>query len=121
MRTRTILLLSLCALFAVSIAWSTSKVPPAAQRSGLHWYKGNTHTHTLNSDGDSTPDEVVHWYREQGYNFLVLTDHNFLTNVEGLNALHGADDKFLVIRGEEVTDSFETKPLHVNALNPASL
>ena len=25
----------------------------------LKWYKGNTHTHTLNSDGDSTPDDVV--------------------------------------------------------------
>jgi hypothetical protein len=30
------------------------------------WYKGNTHTHTLNSDGDSTPDDVVRWYREHG-------------------------------------------------------
>ena len=121
MRTRTILLLFLCALFAVSIAWSTSNVPPAAQRSGLHWYKGNTHTHTLNSDGDSTPDEVVHWYREHGYNFLVLTDHNFLTSVDGLNALHGADEKFLVIRGEEVSGGFGGKPLHVNALDAKQL
>ncbi len=52
---------------------------PAAGR----WYKGNTHTHTLNSDGDSTPDAVVQWYREHGYQFLVLTDHNFLTSVDG--------------------------------------
>ena len=37
----------------------------------LKWYKGNTHTHTINSDGDSTPDEVVRWYRQHGYNFLV--------------------------------------------------
>ena len=65
----------------------------------LRWYKGNTHTHTLNSDGDSTPDEVVRWYREHRYQFLVLTDHNFLTDVTALNALHGADEKFLVIRG----------------------
>jgi len=56
------------------------------------WYKGNTHTHTINSDGDSTPDQVVRWYREHGYQFLVLTDHNFLTSVAGLNALHGADE-----------------------------
>ena len=83
----------------------------------LRWYKGNTHTHTLNSDGDSTPDEVVRWYREHGYHFLVLTDHNFLTGVEGLNALHGADEKFLVIRGEEVSDRFEKKPLHINGLD----
>lgn len=81
------------------------------------WYKGNTHTHTLNSDGDSAPDDVVRWYREHGYQFLVLTDHNFLTSVDGLNALHGADERFLVIKGEEVTDSFEEKSLHVNGLN----
>ena len=66
---------------------------PAAGR----WFKGNTHTHTVNSDGDSTPDEVVRWYREHGYNFLVLTDHNYLTASTGLNAVHGAPDKFIVI------------------------
>ena len=83
----------------------------------LRWFKGNTHTHTLNSDGDSTPDDVVRWYREHGYQFLVLTDHNFLTSVDGLNALHGADQKFLVVRGEEVTDRFGEKPLHINGLD----
>jgi hypothetical protein len=67
------------------------------------WFKGNLHTHTLNSDGDSTPEEVVRWYREHGYDFLVLTDHNFLTAVDGLNAVQGAPGKFLVVRGEEVT------------------
>jgi hypothetical protein len=87
----------------------------------LRWYKGNTHTHTLNSDGDSTPDEVARWYREHGYRFLVLSDHNFLTSVAGLNALHGADEQFLLIPGEEVTDQFASKPLHINALDPASL
>ena len=81
------------------------------------WYKGNTHTHTLNSDGDSTPDDVVRWYREHGYQFLVLTDHNFLTSVDGLNAVHGADEKFLVIKGEEVTDRFDDKSLHINGLD----
>jgi hypothetical protein len=83
----------------------------------LRWYKGNTHTHTLNSDGDSTPDDVVKWYREHGYQFLVLTDHNYLTSVDGLNALHGADGKFLVIRGEEVSDRFGDKPIHINGLD----
>src|SRR5687767_15962559 len=80
------------------------------------WFKGNTHTHTVNSDGDSTPDEVVRWYREHGYQFLVLTDHNYLTGIEGLNAVHGAADKFLVIRGEEVTSTAASKPVHVNGL-----
>lgn len=82
----------------------------------LRWYKGNTHTHTLNSDGDSTPDEVVRWYREHNYQFLVLTDHNFLTSVDAINALHGANGKFLVIAGEEVSDLLAKKQIHVNGL-----
>lgn len=83
----------------------------------LRWYKGNTHAHTLNSDGDSTPDEVVRWYREHGYNFLVLSDHNFLTEVKGLNAVHAAAGKFIVVPGVEVTDRFGDKPIHVNGLD----
>ena len=83
------------------------------------WFKGNLHTHTLNSDGDSTPDDVVRWYREHGYNFVAITDHNYLTSVDGLNALHGADDKFLVIKGEELTDRVGDKPIHVNGLDPS--
>lgn len=99
----------------------TPDLTAAPQQAAPRWYKGNTHTHTLNSDGDSTPDDVVKWYRSHGYQFLVLTDHNFLTSVDGLNALHGADEKFLVIRGEEVTDGFEGKPLHVNGLGLGTL
>jgi hypothetical protein len=99
-------------VFAVSILSSLS-----AQERKLNWYKGNTHTHTINSDGDSTPDEVVRWYREHKYNFLVLSDHNFLTAVTGLNSVFGADGKFLLIPGEEITDEFQKKPIHINGLN----
>jgi hypothetical protein len=87
-----------------------------AAQAAARWYKGNTHTHTLNSDGDSSPDEVVRWYREHGYQFVVLSDHNFLTSVDGLNAVVGADERFLVVRGEEVTDRFGAKPIHINGL-----
>jgi len=89
--------------------------------STMRWFKGNTHTHTLNSDGDSAPDDVVRWYREHGYHFLVLTDHNYLTSVDGLNALHGASDKFLVVKGEEVTSTFQSKSVHVNGLDVSTL
>jgi hypothetical protein len=94
-----------------------AQTPAPAKR----WFKGNLHTHTLNSDGDSTPHEVTTWYREQGYNFLVLTDHNHLTDITGLNAIHAAKGKFLLITGEEVSDSFRKKPIHVNAFNPERL
>ena len=59
----------------------------------------------------------MRWYREHGYQFLVLTDHNFLTSVDGLNALHGADERFLVVRGEEVSSRAGDKPIHVNGLD----
>ncbi len=81
------------------------------------WYKGNTHTHTIHSDGDSTPDEVTRWYKEHRYHFLVLSDHNYLTRVEGLNSVFGSEEQFLLIPGEEVTDAFEDIPIHVNGLN----
>jgi hypothetical protein len=112
-------------LFTVSvvlgIAIFSASPKSQAPSPGGSWYKGNLHTHTLNSDGDSTPDDVVRWYREHGYNFVAITDHNYLTGVEGLNALHGADDRFLVIKGEEVTDRVGDKPIHVNAFEPEAL
>lgn len=122
-----------CALFVVSIgiALAISSASPASSTSAEAtagkqapgsrgvWFKGQLHTHTLNSDGDSTPDDVVRWYREHGYNFVTITDHNYLTSVDGLNAVHGADDRFLVVKGEEVTDRFGDKPIHVNGLDPA--
>lgn len=75
------------------------RVPQAQE---YHWYKGNTHAHTLNSDGNLPPDEMVKWYREHGYNFIVITDHNYVTNVEGLNTIFGMENRFLVMTGEEI-------------------
>ncbi|MDI1240292.1 MAG: CehA/McbA family metallohydrolase [bacterium] len=80
------------------------------------WYKGNTHTHTLNTDGRDVPYDVAKWYREHGYNFVVITDHEYITGVEPLNTLLGRTGSFLVISGQEVTDSSERKPIHANGL-----
>ena len=68
---------------ALACAWLAAPVGARSQDQPQRWYKGNTHTHTVNSDGDSTPDEVVRWYRERDYHFVVLSDHNFLTSVDG--------------------------------------
>ena len=73
------------------------------------WLKGNLHTHTLESDGDSAPQEVAVWYRDHGYDFLFLTDHDKITRIEAPAGL-------VLIPGEEVTDRLPSKPLHVNAL-----
>jgi hypothetical protein len=49
---------------------------------GKRWYKGQTHTHTLWSDGDAAPELAVAWYKEHGYHFLSLTDHNVVLRGE---------------------------------------
>ena len=79
---------------------------------GGAWFKGNTHTHTTESDGDTPPAQVVEWYRTHGYDFLVLTDHNVLTDPSPWQS----DPDFLLIPGEEVTSQFEDAPVHVNGL-----
>jgi len=40
------------------------------------WLKGNTHTHTTNSDGILKPEEIALEYSRHGYDFVFLTDHN---------------------------------------------
>ncbi len=47
-----------------------------------NWYKGNLHTHTSNSDGELSPEEVVEGYKKHNYDFLAITDHNKVTVVE---------------------------------------
>jgi hypothetical protein len=113
--TRTLL-----AAPALLLCWFAASAG-AQSAAPLKWYKGNLHTHTLNSDGDSTPLEVATWYRENGYQFLVLSDHNYVTEIDGLNQVLGAREKFLLVSGEEVTDSFDGKPVHVNATNNREL
>ncbi len=125
------------------------------------WWKGNLHTHSLWSDGDDYPEMIVDWYRDNGYHFIALSDHNVLAHGErwvdptrtggGMAAYRayvgrfGADwvttkqeadtlvvrlktleeyrslfeepNRFLVIQSEEITDEFESKPIHVNATN----
>ena len=53
-----------------------------AQDAAPIWRKGNTHTHTLWSDGDAAPETVVDWYVRNDYDFLVLSDHNILQHGE---------------------------------------
>lgn len=91
---------------------------PTTVKAQTQWFKGNTHAHTINSDGDSTPDDVARWYREHGYDFLYITDHAMVTDVDPLNAIFDGNGQFLVIRGEEVTSNFDKRSVHVNALNP---
>lgn len=42
------------------------------------WWKGNLHTHSLWSDGDDYPEMIAAWYKDQGYQFLAISDHNVM-------------------------------------------
>ncbi|WP_438481278.1 CehA/McbA family metallohydrolase [Oleiharenicola lentus] len=113
-------MLSHLSLFAVGCALVASSAHAA-------WFKGNTHTHTTNSDGNASPEIVTQWYRDHGYQFVVITDHEHLTEVAPLNALHARDGEFLVIQGQEVTQHLsksrdprfptDRPAAHVNAIN----
>lgn len=81
---------------------------------GTRWFKGNTHTHTLESDGDSPPEEVAAWYRDNGYNFLVLSDHNVRTDPQRYTELF--TDEFILVAGEEVSSSYDSRPVHINGI-----
>lgn len=51
------------------------------------WWKGNLHTHSLWSDGDDFPEVIAKWYKEQGYHFLAISDHNTMgTGIRWVNA-----------------------------------
>jgi hypothetical protein len=92
--------------------------------SDLHWYRGNTHTHTsapAGSDANGSPEFVANWYKAHGYQFVVITDHENFTDATRVAAVDG---KFLVMRGQEVTQmvadpQFEggVRQLHVNGIH----
>lgn len=47
-----------------------------------NWYKGNLHAHSFWSDGDDFPEMIMDWYKSNGYDFAVLSDHNILAEGE---------------------------------------
>ena len=49
------------------------------------WLRGNLHLHTTVSDGELEPQQAVDGYHEQGYDFLSITDHNTVVDVDALD------------------------------------
>ena len=54
---------------------------PLPSPASAYW-KGNLHTHSLWSDGDDFPEMIVDWYKQHGYQFLALTEHNVIAEGE---------------------------------------
>lgn len=79
------------------------------------WWRGNLHTHSNLSDGDSAPSVVAARYRELGYDFLFLTDHGGWSDF----ARYSTDD-FLALDGEELASAGHVNALHISATIPTA-
>ena len=67
--------------------------------------KGNLHTHTIFSDGQKTIEELIVIYKSLGYDFIAITDHDFMVGEEYYKALGKInEDDFLVFSGLEITE-----------------
>ena len=79
-----------------------------------HWYRGNTHSHSSASDGTRSVSECIEGYKQQGYDFLVLTDHHIVSDVSRYS-----NDSFLAISGSEIhpDNPYGGTPFHIVAIN----
>ena len=60
------------------------------------WLKGNIHSHSTVSDGMFSPRELAELYRDHGYAFLSMTDHNVLVSHSEL-----PEDQIILLTGLE--------------------
>ena len=105
----------LCNVLLLVPLLSSAQRFETVEAAGARWFRGNTHSHTINTDGDSPPDTVVSWYRARGYNFLVISDHDTITDPATLRRYQ--DSTFILIPGEEVTGRYGPVPTHLTAIN----
>lgn len=98
---------------------------------GEVWLRGSTHVHARPSGDSSEPvASVVRWYENAGYDFIVLTDHNRVSEVDGstqgLRAVRSPPQGLIVLAGIELThnrknceppgDESRNCRIHVNAI-----
>ncbi len=66
-------------------------------------YKGDTHVHTVGSDGRESPGAVAATYRRAGFDFLAITDHStYEPSLEAIERLKGLPSDLSLFPGEEV-------------------
>jgi hypothetical protein len=100
---------------ALVTACSPSARFETADTTGMGWFKGVTHTHVRPGETDSTIPAVAGWYKDNGYRFLVVTDHDTVTFPAELIRL--ADSSFLPIPGEEITGIGGGIDVEISGLN----
>jgi hypothetical protein len=78
--------------------------------------KGALHVHTTCSDGELTIAEAAALYQELGFDFIALTDHDFLMRPDCYEAVHQIQTDLIIFTGIELT-VFEKGYVHVNRID----
>ncbi|MBW1892112.1 MAG: hypothetical protein JRF40_05850 [Deltaproteobacteria bacterium] len=78
--------------------------------------KGGLHIHTTCSDGDLSIDEVVMVYESLGFDFIALTDHDYLLRPDCYAPVKDIKTGMIVFTGVELT-VFEKGYVHVNRID----
>ena len=101
------------------------------------WLKGSTHVHARASgDSSEPPGNVIGWYEQHGYDFIVLTDHNRVSELDrgsdtrGQVTLRDPHAGLIVFSGIELThnpvgclpigDPSRNCRIHVNLIGPTA-
>src|SRR5512138_3356608 len=64
-------------LLALSLCACPRGTATPSQAPAPRYLKGQLHLHSSRSgDSRTSPDEVVRWYGEHGFDFIVFTDHS---------------------------------------------
>ena len=74
------------------------------------------HVHTVNSDGEKTPKEIIDMAIEKNIEVIAITDHDTIDGIE--EAIKDSEDKNIkVIPGIEISVDVEKGQLHMLGLN----
>lgn len=84
------------------------------QDAGGLWLRGNLHVHTTLGDGALSPQETVRRYAELGYDFLMISEHDVLADLSGLDPCG-----IVLIPGVEVSGGAHVLDVGARTLIPA--
>lgn len=81
---------------------------PASAQAPEVWLRGSTHVHARPSGDSATPiPDVIRWYESHGYDWIALTDHNRISEVDGATvgkpAVRAPARGLIVLSGIELT------------------
>ncbi len=103
-----------------TLAAQTDRKPyaaTAALSSEARWYAGDLHAHSRES-GDASPtiDDLVTFARSRGLDFVELSDHNTVSQLDFIDSVQSAHPDILIVPGVE----FTTYEGHANGIGATS-